>query len=58
MPNQYSKVELTLDLKLPLDTTLLRKRYTKSLFGFLKDKIPQNTEFTNDLIKAVKEELT
>ena len=57
MPNQYSKVELTLELKLPQDTTLLKKRYTKALFEFLKDKIPQNTEFTNDLINTIKEEL-
>lgn len=57
MPNQYSKVELTLDLEMPNDITLLKKRYTKALFEFLKNKIPQNTEFTNDLIKTVKEEL-
>jgi len=57
MGNQYSKVELTLDLKLPQDTTHLRKRYTQALFEFLKNKIPQNTEFTNDLIKTVREEL-
>jgi len=57
MPNQYSKVQLTLDLKMPNDITLLKKQYTKALFEFLKDKIPQNTEFTNDLIKTVKEEL-
>lgn len=57
MPNQYSKVELTLELKMPNDITLLKKQYTKALFEFLKDKIPQNTEFTNDLIKTVKEEL-
>lgn len=57
MPNQYSKVELTLDLKMPQDITLLKKQYTKALFEFLKDKIPQNTEFINDLIKIVKEEL-
>ena len=57
MPNQYSKVELTLELKMPNDITLLKKQYTKALFEFLKNKIPQNTEFTNDLIKTVKEEL-
>lgn len=57
MPNQYSKVELTLEFKIPQDSTLLRKQYTKALFEFLKNKIPQNTEFTNDLIKTVKEEL-
>jgi hypothetical protein len=56
MPNQYSKVELTLELKMPQDITFLKKQYTKALFEFLKDKIPQNTEFINDLIKIVKEE--
>lgn len=57
MPNQYSKVELTVELIIPKDITLLKKQYTKALFEFLKNKIPQNTEFTNDLIKTVKEEL-
>ena len=57
MPNQYSKVELTVELKMPNDITLLKKQYTKALFEFLKNKIPQNTEFTNDLIKTVKDEL-
>lgn len=57
MPNQYSKVELTVELIIPKDNTLLKKQYTKALFEFLKNKIPQNTEFTNDLIKTVKEEL-
>jgi hypothetical protein len=57
MPNQYSKVELTLDLKMPQDITLLKKQYTKALFELLKNKIPQTTDFTNDLIKTVKEGL-
>lgn len=57
MPNQYSKVELTVELIIPKDITILKKQYTKALFEFLKNKIPQNTEFTNDLIKTVKEEL-
>lgn len=56
MPNQYSKVELTVDIKIPQDTSLLKKQYTKALFELLKIKIPQNTLFVDELIKTLKEE--
>ena len=57
MPNQYSKVEFTIEIKIPQDTLLLKKQYTKALFELLKNKIPHNTLFVDELIKTVKEEL-
>lgn len=50
MPNQYNKVELTVDFKIPSDTTLLEKQYTKALFELLKNKIPRNPRFIEELI--------
>ena len=57
MTNQYNKVELNVEFNMPQDTSLLKKQYTKALFEFLKNKIPQNTLFIDELIKVVKEEL-
>lgn len=57
MPNQYSKVELSVETNLPQENLLLKEQYTKALFELLKDKIPQNALFIDELIKAVKEDL-
>lgn len=57
MPNQYSKVELSIETNIPQENSLLKKQYTKALFEILKNKIPQNTLFIDELIKTLKEEL-
>lgn len=56
MPNQYSKVKLTIVTEIPEKNSFLEKQYTKALFQLLKNKIPDNTMFVDELIKAVKKE--
>jgi hypothetical protein len=57
MPNQYNKVELTIETKLPQENLFLKKQYTKALFELLKNKIPQNALFIDELIMIIKQEL-
>lgn len=57
MPNQYSKVQLTVEFIMPQDTSHLKRQYTKSLFELLKNKIPQNALFVDELIRKVREKL-
>lgn len=56
MANQYSKVKLTVVTEIPNDNSFLKKQYTKALFQILKNKIPRNTMFIDELIKTVKED--
>lgn len=56
MPNQYNKVELSIETKVPKENPLLKEQYTKAIFELLKNKFPQNILFIDELIKAIKKE--
>jgi uncharacterized protein (DUF2267 family) len=57
MPNQYTKVELKLEVQLPQDTSHLKKKYTKAVLELLKNKISRNPQLIDEIIKKVKEDL-
>lgn len=57
MPNQYTKVELKLEINEINDTTHLKKQYTKAVFEILKNKFPQDSNFIDELINAIKKQL-
>lgn len=57
MPNQYTKVELKLEVQLPQDTSLLKKKYTKAVLELLKNKISPNPQLIDEIIKKIKEDL-
>jgi hypothetical protein len=57
MPNQYDKIELTVESETPQNTLSLKTLYTKALFELLKSKIPHNTLFVQELINTISEEL-
>ncbi len=56
MPNQYTKVELKLEINEIHDTTHLKKQYTKAVFEILKNKFTQDSNFINELIDTIKKE--
>jgi regulatory protein YycH of two-component signal transduction system YycFG len=57
MPNQYTRVALSLDIQKPNDTSQLNIQYTKALFEILKNKLNQNPELIDEIIMKVKQEL-
>lgn len=56
MPNQYTKVDLSLDVNLPSDVSIVNKQYTKAFFDILKNKILPDSHLIDEIIEKVQEE--
>ena len=57
MPNQYTKVTLQIEIEEPIEYGYLQKNLTNSVFEILKEKLPKEVKFLEQLIKEIKEQL-
>lgn len=53
MPNQYTRVPISIHVQKPNDMTHLNKCYTKAVFEILKRKIPCNRNLIDEIIQKL-----
>ncbi len=56
MPNQYTKVQLQLEIEKPKDIEPLQKELTKAYFSLIKNCLPKNKAIIDELINKIHKE--